>query len=74
MKFEFDDLKWNITCQFGEKNVKNVSSTVIRDKTTCVMYNLFNSSDKMDKQVLTSAKCSGNVGRYAVGVVKDGMD
>ena len=29
-------------------------------------------SDMMDKQVLCSAPCSGNVGRYGVGVFKEG--
>ncbi|XP_063444434.1 DNA-directed RNA polymerase III subunit RPC5-like [Mytilus trossulus] len=32
----------------------------------------FYRSDKMDKQILTSAPCSGDIGRYGVGVFKDG--
>ena len=28
----------------------------------------------MDKQILTSAPCSGDIGRYGVGVFKDGKN
>jgi len=30
-------------------------------------------SDKMDKQVLTSSRASEDVGRYSVGILREGM-